>query len=73
MQQLAEASGGSITFPQKPDDVISLYEDIGQQLGTAYSLGYAVAPGSGEYRRIEVRVRDRYAQVTQARDGYYVP
>ena len=72
LQQLAEASGGRVGFPQKPQDVIPLYAQIGAELGSSYGLGYTSANKTkdGKYRRIEVRVRDKSLKVRQSREGY---
>lgn len=73
MEQLADVSGGRMIYPQKLDDIIPLYQRIGQELGTSYTLGY-LAPASrldGSFRRIEVRTRQAGYRVIQSRDGYY--
>jgi hypothetical protein len=72
MEQLAEASGGGIVFPMQPGDVIPMYEEIGRELGTSYSLGYAppnTTPG-GKRHKIEVRLRPQHLKLKQSRDGY---
>jgi VWFA-related protein len=72
MEQLAGVSGGRIFFPDELKDVVPLYEQIGRELGTSYSLGYIplrASSGNGGYRRIEVRV-DGAARVWQSRSGY---
>jgi hypothetical protein len=72
MEQLAEISGGRVVFPNKPPDVIPLYEQIGRELGTSYGLGYSpvIKARDGKVRKIEVRVRDRNLQVRQSRESY---
>lgn len=73
MEQLADISGGRILFPERMEDVIQLYERIGQELGVSYSLGYVPsnpAP-NGAYRRIEVETRNAGLRLTQSRAGYY--
>jgi Ca-activated chloride channel family protein len=72
MEQLAEASGGGIVFPIKPEDVIPMYEQIGRELGTSYTLGY-VAPNpkpDGKRHRIEVRLKAQNLKLKQSRDTY---
>lgn len=75
MQQLAEATGGQVVFPKKPQDVGPLFEQIGRELGTSYGLGYASSDTAkdGRYRKIEVRVSGRGYVVRQSRDGYAAP
>jgi len=71
MEQLAEASGGRLSYPREPSDVVPLFEQIGRQLGTSYGLGYEPPnPKSGTYRKVEVRVRDKSLHVQQSRVGY---
>lgn len=73
MEQLADASGGRMIYPQKLDDIIPLYQRIGQELGTSYTLGY-LSPNSrldGSFRRIEVHTRTAGYRIIQSREGYY--
>ena len=73
MEHLAEVSGGRVLFPRELNDVIPLYEEIAQQLGTAYSLGYVpLPPVAGEgTRRIIVRVGNEEYRVRQSRTVYH--
>ena len=75
MEQLAEVSGGRIVFPEREEDVISLYEHIGRELGTSYNLQYVSsnAPGVVGLRPMVVQVRSTDARVRQSREGYFVP
>jgi len=73
MEQLAEVSGGSVVFPIGAEDVIPMYEQIGRQLGTAYSLGYAPPSPTpdGKRHRIEVRLmKPQNLQLKQSRTEY---
>ena len=72
MEKVAEASGGRVLFPRTIDDVIPLYEEIGRDLGHAYSLGYVpMEAGSEEgLRRIVVKVSSREYRIRQSRAGY---
>ncbi len=75
MEQLADASGGRVFYPERLEDIVPLYGQIGRELGTSYSLGYissAGKPDNGSYRKIEVRVRGEKLRITQSRDGYYL-
>jgi Ca-activated chloride channel family protein len=75
MEQLAEVSGGRVAFPLKPDDILPMYERVGRELGTSYSLGY-VSTNSGKdgrFRPIIVRLRDDGARIRQSREGYVAP
>lgn len=73
MEQIAEASGGRVLFPKHIEEIVSLYEQIGRELGMSYSLGYISSnpATNGAYRRIEVQTRKDILQLTQSRSGYY--
>jgi len=72
MKQLAEASGGKAFFPKAVEDLVGVYEQIGRDLGRAYSISYA-SPKSpdGKFRKIQVKTLDVRLHVSQSRDGYY--
>ncbi|HTG73490.1 MAG TPA: VWA domain-containing protein [Terriglobia bacterium] len=72
LEELASLTGGRVVYPQKPEDVVPLYEQMARELGSVYSLGYAPSNSRKDetYRKIEVRVRDRSMHVRQSRDGY---
>ena len=67
------SDGGRVIFPKTIEDIIPLYEQIGRELGTSYSLGYLSSDSrtDGSFRRIEVRVRDGGLRTFQSRMGYY--
>ena len=73
MELIAEDSGGQVRFPTRFEDVIPLYEEIGRELGGAYSLGYVPRPGTPDegLRRIEVRIPGGEYKISQSRAGYY--
>jgi VWFA-related protein len=72
MKQLAEASGGRAFFPKVAGDLVGIYEQIGKDLGRAYSIGYVPRKDpDGKFRQIEVRTLDVRLRVSQSRDGYY--
>jgi VWFA-related protein len=73
MEQLSEAAGGRVLYPERLDDIVALYEKIAQELGTSYGIGYISpnATGDGSFRRIEVRTRNPEFKLTQSRNGYY--
>ena len=72
MKQLAEASGGRAFFPREVEELAGIYEQIGRDLGRAYTISYA-SPKSpdGKFRKIQVRTLDVRLHVNQSRDGYY--
>jgi VWFA-related protein len=73
MEELASVSGGRVLYPQRLEDIVPLYQQIGMELGTSYTLGYisSKAAADGSFRRIEVRARDASLRLTQSRNGYY--
>jgi hypothetical protein len=69
---LAEVSGGRVLYPQRLEDIVPLYQQIGAELGTSYTLGYISSNTvvGGAFRKIEVRARDGGLRLTQSRNGY---
>jgi VWFA-related protein len=59
IEELAAASGGSVIFPKKVDDVAPFYKQIQNELGSAYVVSYKPTKpgGDGHFRHIEVRVQ----------------
>ena len=73
MQMLARDSGGQIVYPKGVADYAALFEHIGAELGSSYSLGYAPPDPTDRLRHsIEVRVRDKKLKVSQSRDTYRI-
>lgn len=72
MNEMAEISGGRAFYPRVPEDMVGVYEQIGRDLGRAYSITYESekAP-DGKFRKIEVRPIDVRLHISQSRDGYY--
>jgi len=73
VEQLASASGGRVVYPEEPEDVIKLYEQMARELGSSYSLGYAPTKKDGLPHKIEVRLRDRTLRLRQSRESYVAP
>jgi len=73
MEELADVSGGRMLYPQRLEDIVPLYQQIGRELGTSYSLGYVSSnPATdGAFRRITVQTHDETLRLTQSRNGYY--
>jgi VWFA-related protein len=59
MEKLAAASGGSVIFPRKADEVVPFYRQIQNELGSGYIVSYSPTQPGGDshYRHIEVRVQ----------------
>jgi Ca-activated chloride channel family protein len=73
MEELAEASAGRILYPKKIEEIVPLYQQIGREIGTSYTIGYVSSntQKNPSFRQIEVRTKDERLHVTQSRNGYY--
>jgi len=73
MEEVAEASGGRVLFPEQLEDIVPLYQEIGKELGTSYTLGYISSNRGidGSFRRIDVYAKEAGVRLTQSRNGYY--
>jgi VWFA-related protein len=73
MEELAGVSGGRVLYPESLEDIVPLYQQVGAELGTAYTLGYISSQTTtdGTFRRIDVRAKDSTLRLTQSRNGYY--
>src|SRR5215471_16619620 len=74
LEQIPQVSD-RILFPKTLKDIVQLYEQIGQEIGIVYSIGYVsnVPPQTQGYREINVTARDNSLRVIQSRSGYVVP
>ena len=72
LEQLATAAGGRVLFPRRLEDTPKFYEQIGRDLGMAYTLSYSPTQSrsSTGVRRIEVRPRNAALHIQQSRDSY---
>ena len=72
MEQLAEATGGRVAFPQALEEIVPLYERIGRELSIAYTLTYTPSRPwtTSSFRKIEVLPRTGDVRITQSRSGY---
>ena len=70
---LADESGGSYYKAKKISDLDGVYEQVINDLGKVYSLGYKPANGTrdGNWRWVQVSILNRPDLVTRARPGYY--
>jgi VWFA-related protein len=75
LRKLAASTGGEAYFPEGVAAVKNLCETIARDLRSQYMLSYAPpeAPGTGDYRRIQVRVKDPKGRklIVRTRTGYY--
>jgi Ca-activated chloride channel family protein len=72
MERLAEASGGRSVFPKRVEDLLPTYAQIGRELRTSYSIGYAppVAVPDGKRHKITVRLQRGNLRLQQSREDY---
>jgi len=74
LRQLSQETGGRAFFPGAVAELQKIYEQISQELGSQYALGYVSKnqARNGAWRRISVRVA-RQGLVGRTRQGYYAP
>jgi VWFA-related protein len=70
---LAQESGGSYYHARKLSDLDGVYEQVVNDLGKVYSLGYTPtnATRDGSWRWVQVSVVNRTDLVARTRPGYY--
>ena len=76
LRKLAQSTGGEVWFPEASTEVRQLCETIARDLRSQYMISYAPPQkpaGSGEYRKIRVRVKDPQGRklIVRTRTGYY--
>lgn len=75
LTEVAEVTGGRTFFPQRIDELDSVFEEIAHELKNQYRISYVSSNSSrdGEWRRIDVQLdaaREKGYKV-RARKGYY--
>jgi VWFA-related protein len=73
LKKLSEETGGNAFFPKGIGDLNQSFEQIQDELHSQYRLAYVPSKleKTGEWRAIEVRVKDRDDLVVRTRQGYY--
>jgi VWFA-related protein len=73
LKKLSEETGGNAFFPKGIGDLNQSFEQIQDELHSQYRLAYVPTrlEKGGEWRAIEVRVKDRDDLVVRTRQGYY--
>ena len=80
LRRLARATGGESYQPRKAQDISAAFEEIAQDIRSAYTLAYTpiastAAKGDGGERRrtvrVYVRAKDGRALRVRTRDGYF--
>jgi len=75
LRRVAEISGGKAYFPDIIDHLSRIYDSIGRELESQYSLGYMSNNRlrDGSWRSISVKIKNRPDLTARARQGYYAP
>jgi VWFA-related protein len=73
LKKLSEETGGTAFFPKGIGDLNQSFEQIQDELHSQYRIAYVPVKHekNGEWRTIEVRVKDRDDLVVRTRQGYY--
>ncbi|HKE59584.1 MAG TPA: VWA domain-containing protein [Pyrinomonadaceae bacterium] len=73
LKLLASESGGSFYKAKKLSDLDGVYEQVINDLGKVYSLGYKPLNErrDGEWRKVEVQIYNRPDLAAHSRPGYY--
>ncbi len=74
LRQLARETGGRAFFPQEVKELPAIYDQIGSEISSQYTLGYTSRnpKRDGVWRRIVVRV-SRPQTVARTKQGYFAP
>jgi VWFA-related protein len=72
LQELADATGGTLYYAKRVEDLEGHYDEVAGAIRTIYSLGYypSNSTNDGSFRRIQVQVKRNGAKI-KARRGYY--
>ena len=72
LEEYAKATGGRAFFPQRPQDLDGVFDQIVAELANQYVLSYAPTniKQDGRWRTIKVRVRRPGKYEVRAREGY---
>jgi len=73
LSMLAEESGGQSYSARNIKDLSGIYEQVVNELGQIYSIGYEPKTDTrdGGWRTLEVRIKNQPNLVTRTRRGYY--
>ena len=74
LRMLAQETGGRVFFPTRIDDLNSVYDEIAEEIGNQYTLGYTSKnlKHDGSWRRLAVRL-SRPNATARTKRGYYAP
>ena len=74
LRQFAQETGGRSFFPNRVEDLKDVYGQIGDELSSQYSIGYASTNSKrdGSWRRVQVQI-GRPQAIPRTKRGYYAP
>lgn len=74
LRQLAQETGGRAFFPNAPTELAAIYNQIGDELSSQYTVGYSSKNQrrDGAWRRVVVRV-NRTGAAPRTKQGYFAP
>ena len=70
LRQLTRETGGRLFLPKQPTQLLDVYNQITNELGNQYILGFLSSNSAGGWRRLAVRVRQPDLQA-RTRTGYF--
>jgi Ca-activated chloride channel family protein len=77
LEQLVAVTGGRCFFPDSPDSLDRIYEQILSELESRYTVGYVSTNGraEGRWREVEIHVKDASGRDRElrTRGGYFEP
>ncbi len=74
LKSLAQETGARSFFPRELKDLNGVYQQIAEELGSQYSIGYVPAEhNDGAFHRLFVRVLHHADARPRTRSGYYSP
>lgn len=73
LKLMADESGGSYYKARKLEDLKGVYDQVINDLGKVYSLGYKPSNPTrdGSWRNVQISIANRPELITRARPGYY--
>lgn len=71
LENIAAATGGNAFRLDKLSQMDDIFLDVSRDLAASYLLAYKPRPGAGEWRPIQVRIRQRKGARVRCREGYF--
>jgi len=71
LEKIAAVTGADAFRLNRPARIGGIFQEISRDLASSYLLAYRPRPGAGEWRPIQVRVRQRKGARVRCREGYF--